>query len=85
MRKFSEKNYYRNFPGNAVVETSPSNAGDAGWIPGWGTKISHASWPKKQNIKHITIVTSSIKTLKMFANIYFKNSFIVFHVSKLSA
>ena len=30
---------------------SPSNARDAGSIPGQGTKISHAWWPKKQNIK----------------------------------
>ena len=24
-----------------------STAGDVGLIPGWGTKISHAAWPKK--------------------------------------
>ena len=29
----------------------PFNAGDSGLIPGWGTKIPHASWPKNQNIK----------------------------------
>ena len=34
-----------------MVKTSPSNAGGAGWIPGRGAKISHASWSKKQNIK----------------------------------
>ena len=33
------------------MKTLPSNAGGAGLIPGWGPKISHASWPKKQNIK----------------------------------
>jgi len=32
-----------------MVRTSPSNAGGAGSIPGWGTKIPHASGPKKQN------------------------------------
>ena len=32
------------FPGNPVVKTSPSNAGGAGSIPGWGTKILHAPW-----------------------------------------
>ena len=31
------------FSGGPVVENSPSNAGDAGSIPGWGTKIPHAA------------------------------------------
>ena len=41
------------FPGGPVVKTSPSNAGGAGSIPGWGAKIPHVSGPKKpkQNIK----------------------------------
>ena len=30
------------FPGSPVVKTSPSNAGGAGWIPGWRAKIPHA-------------------------------------------
>ena len=30
------------FPGGPVVENLPSNAGDTGLIPGWGTKIPHA-------------------------------------------
>ena len=34
-----------------MVETSPSNAGGAGSIPGWRAKIPHASRPKNQNIK----------------------------------
>ena len=34
-----------------MVKISPSNAGGAGSIPGQGAKISHASAPKKQNIK----------------------------------
>ena len=29
------------------LETSPSNAEGADLIPGWGAKISHASWPNK--------------------------------------
>ena len=33
----------RDFPGGPVVKTSPSSAGDEGLIPGWGTKIPHAS------------------------------------------
>ena len=39
------------FPGGPVVKTSPSSAGGAGSIPGWGTKIPHASQPKKQKCK----------------------------------
>ena len=34
-----------------MVKTSPSDAEGAGSIPGLGTKIPHASWPKNQNIK----------------------------------
>ena len=34
-----------------MVKTSPSNAGGVGSIPGQGTKISHASGTKNQNIK----------------------------------
>ena len=41
----------RDFPGGPVVKTSPSNAGGAGSIPGWGAKIPHASQPEKQNVK----------------------------------
>ena len=32
-----------------MVKTS--NAGAAGSIPGWGTKIPHASWPKRKKEK----------------------------------
>ena len=38
------------FPGRPVVKTWPSYAGGARLIPGCGTKIPHASWPKNQNI-----------------------------------
>ena len=34
-----------------MVETSPSNSGGTGSIPGQGTRIPHASEPKNQNIK----------------------------------
>ena len=30
------------FPAGPVVENLPSSAGDAGAIPGWGTKAPHA-------------------------------------------
>ena len=33
---------YWDFPGGPVVKNPPSNAGDAGTIPGRGTKIPHA-------------------------------------------
>ena len=49
------------FPGGPVVQTSPSNAEDVGSVPGWGAKIPHFSWPRKQNIKW----KQSTKTLKM--------------------
>ena len=32
----------RDFPGGPVVKKPPSNARDAGLIPGWGTKLPHA-------------------------------------------
>ena len=48
-----------------MVKTSPSNAGSAGSIPGWGAKIPHASRPKNQETKNRSnIVTNSVKTLK---------------------
>jgi len=50
---FAHKEHdFRVFPGGPVVKTSPSNAGGAVLIPGWGGKIPHASEPKiTQNIK----------------------------------
>ena len=33
----------RDFPGGPVVKNPPSNAGDKGSVPGWGTKIPHAT------------------------------------------
>ena len=33
----------RHFPGGPVVKNPPSYAGDAGSIPGWGTKIPQAT------------------------------------------
>ena len=37
--------------GGTVVQTLLSKPRGVGLIPGWGTKIPHASWPKKQIIK----------------------------------
>ena len=41
-RKMQIKTTMRHFPGGPVVSNLPSNAGDVGSIPGWGTKIPHA-------------------------------------------
>jgi len=54
---------WRDFPAGPVVNTSPSNAEGAGSIPGLGTKIPYALWPRNQDINNISnIVTNSIKT-----------------------
>ena len=45
----------RDFPRGPVVKTSPSSVGGVGLIPGWGAKIPHASWPKKQKLKQATL------------------------------
>ena len=31
------------FAGGPAVWNPPSKSGDPGWIPGWGTKIPHAT------------------------------------------
>ena len=41
----------QDFPGGAVVKTSPFSAEGAGLVPGQGAKIPGASQPKNQNIK----------------------------------
>ena len=48
-----------------MVNTLPSNAGDASLMPGQGAKIPRASQPKNQNIKNRMFVTNTIKTLKV--------------------
>ena len=45
------KGQFRDFPGGPVVKTSPSNAEAVDLIPGWGSKIPHASRPKNQSMK----------------------------------
>ena len=42
MQTSLNKRRKRDFPGGPVVKNLPSNAEDAGSIPGRGTKISHA-------------------------------------------
>ena len=41
----------RDLPDGPVVETSPSNAGGNGLIPGWRATIPYVWWPKSLNIK----------------------------------
>ena len=48
----------RDLLGGPVVKTLPSNAGGAGLIPGWGTKIPHASKVKKKKRKKQDTATS---------------------------
>ena len=50
-----------------MVKTLPSNAGDAGSIPGHRAVIPCASWPKKpeHGQQKQYLLTNSIKTLKM--------------------
>ena len=59
MWNWNSKLLKRDFPGSLVIWTSTctSSAGDTGLIPGWGTRISHAGWPKqtnKQNPNHLS-------------------------------
>ena len=42
-RKMTSKSLSRNVPGDPVLRNLHDNAGDAGLIPGQGTKIPHAS------------------------------------------
>ena len=49
-QKQTKKNI-KDFPGDPVVETSPSCAGGEGLIPGQGAKIPCASRPKKTKHK----------------------------------
>ena len=43
----------RDFPGDPVIKTSPSNAGGVDLIPGWGAKIPHAAMKIEDPIYHI--------------------------------
>ena len=51
MENISNKTETRDVPGGPRVKPLPSPARGVGLIPGQGTRIPHASWPKNQNIK----------------------------------
>ena len=57
--------YHWDFPGSPVVKISPANAGSGDLIPGWGAKIPHALWPKKQNIKQKQYCNKFSRDFKM--------------------
>ena len=54
----------RDFPGGPVVKNPPCNAGDAGSIPGQGTKTPQALQPKIQNIEEKWCCNKFHKALK---------------------
>ena len=58
------------FPGGPKVKALPSNAMGVALIPGWGARIPHALWSKKQNVNNSSkIVTKSIRTIKMVTSL----------------
>ena len=57
-----------------MVMTWPSSARSAGSVPGGGAKIPHASWPKTKKQIRSTLVTNSVKSLKM-VKLYLQPSF----------
>ena len=59
------KRFCRDFPGGAVVKTSPSNAGRVDSIPGRGAKIHMPLGQKNQNIKQKQYCNKFSKDFKM--------------------
>ena len=55
----------RDFPDNRVVSTLPAKARRVDSTPGQGAKVTHALWPKKQNIKQKQYCDKSISSLKI--------------------
>ena len=53
-----------------MFETSPSNAGCVGSVPGQGTKIPHALQPKNQNVKQKQYCNA-------FNETFFKNRLVI--------
>ena len=43
LRRCALRRLFGDFPGGPAVKNPPSSAGDAGSIPGWGTKTPHAA------------------------------------------
>ena len=54
MNKFKVKNYSQGFPGGAVVENLPANAGDTGSSPGLGrSHMPQGAAKNKEQQQHI--------------------------------
>ena len=63
------------------LKSLPSSPGDVSSIPGWGAKIPHVWWPKKQNMKQKQYCnrfnkdSKKIKILKKEKHCTFRNPF----------
>ena len=55
----------RDFPDSRVVSTLPAKARRVDSTPGQGAKVTHALWPKKENIKQKQYCDKSISSLKI--------------------
>ena len=65
--------YCRDFPSSPIVKNPPSNAGDAGSIPGQGTKIPHPSGQLNPQTTTTKPVCCSERThMLQLRNIFFK-------------
>ena len=53
----------RDFPGGPEVKNLPCNADDVGFIPGWGTKISHTSDQLSPHIETTETQVSQLESL----------------------
>jgi len=51
---------HRGFPGGPVVKNPPCSAGAVGLIPGWGTKIPHATKPLNLSVATVEPTCSSV-------------------------
>ena len=55
----------RDFPGGSMVKNPPSSAGHTGSIPGWGTKIPHATGQLSLHDTAIELACSGACTLQL--------------------
>ena len=67
--------YFPDGPGNL-----PSNAGDSGLIPGWGTKIPHVSWYSQKEKKRKTLKHSNSQMLIFFLICYASICFYMLYI-----
>ena len=54
----------RNFPGGPVVKNPPCNAGGETSIPGWGTKIPHATRKGSPRTSARSVSTREVPALR---------------------